>query len=157
MFSSWPLETSPQSLPIAPGLASGCHDQNWTHRRLTLGSQKCRDMRSLLCYGPVRLAGANMRFQNKGGYVFVPDRPIVVIGSVPSCKYSSPQLDIQGDPDTISGQSGSAGEQPDRTKGRVVFSIWNCGPFAFSVPFVLKTHLNVGDPVAQLRFSRMNL
>ena len=103
---------------------------------------------------PVRLAGANMRFQNKGGYVFVPDRPIVLIGPVPS----SPQtLDVQGDPDTISSQSGSAGEQPDRTKGRAVFSIGNCGPFAFSVPFVLKTHPNVGDPVAQLRFNRMNL
>jgi len=38
-----------------------------------------------------------------------------------------------------------------------VFSIWNRGPFAFSVPFVLKTHPNVGDPVAQLRFNRMNL
>ena len=57
---------------------------------------------------PVRLAMAHMRFQNKGGYVFVPDRPIVVIGSLPS----SPQtLDIQGDPDIISSQSGSAGEQ----------------------------------------------
>jgi len=83
----------------------------------------------------------------------VPDRPIVLIGPVPS----SPQtLDVQGDPDTIPGQSGSAGEQPNRTKGRAVFSIWNCGPFAFSVPFVLKTHPNVGNPVAQLRFNRMN-
>ena len=101
----------------------------------------------------MRLAGANMRFQNKGGYVFVPDRPIVLIGPVPS----SPQtLDVQGDPDTIPGQSGSAGEQPDRTKGRAVFSIGNRGPFAFSVPFVLKTHPNVGDSVTQLRFSRMN-
>ena len=39
----------------------------------------------------------------------------------------------------------------------------SCFPFGtaalslFSVPFVLKTHPNVGDPVAQLRFSRMNL
>jgi len=36
-----------------------------------------------------------------------------------------------------------------------VFSIWNRDPFAFSV-FVLKTQPNVGDPVAQLRFNRMN-
>ena len=57
---------------------------------------------------------------------------------------------------TIPGQSGSAGKQPDRTKGRAVFSIGNRGPFAFSVPFVLKTHPNVGDSVPQLRFSRMN-
>ena len=56
-------------------------------------------------------------------------------------------VDISGETDIIYGQSGSAGEQPDRTKGRVVFSIGDRGPFAFSIPFVLKT-----PPVWQCRF-----
>lgn len=39
-------------------------------------------------------------------------------------------------------QSGSAGEQPDRTKGKGVIAAGGCVPSSSSlVPFVLKTHL----------------
>ena len=64
------------------------------------------------------------------------------------CPVGAANLDIQGDNDIIFGQSGSAGEQPDRTKRRVVISLGSHGPFVFSNPFVLKTHDTLAIPWA---------
>ena len=41
-------------------------------------------------------------------------------------------------------QSSSAGEQPDRTKGRVAARLGR-DPLLFSFSFVLKTHLNIAS------------
>ena len=84
------------------------------------------------------------RFQNKGDVLSCLISRSLCIGSA----HLSPQtVDIQGKTDIIDGQSGSAGEQPDGTKGSGVFSNGNRGRFAFSMPFVLKTHFNIRDPV----------
>jgi len=83
------------------------------------------------------LANEESRFQNKGVLLRLVG-PSLWFGLA----YGSLQtLDIQAESDIIDTQSGSAGEHPDRTKGRAVFSSENRGPFAFSIPFVQKTHL----------------
>ncbi len=72
------------------------------------------------------LANEESRFQNKGG-AFAIGRPIVVVRfSV----WVATNPRYQAESDIIDTQSGSAGEHPDRTKGRAVFSSENRGPFA---------------------------